>query len=143
MFSGVFLYCCLFLSNININRGTCQIPLLTHLIFQETLVGLLHVLRQVGKINKRRNLCIRQLRNILNLDILTFVCIFVVRFSYTLRASSSTFKIRCLVNAEANIIGKSTKGAKRERTASSNVFCTFTDLSSTRSHLFITTTNPF
>ena len=35
------------------------------------------------------------------------------------------------------MIGKSTNGAKRERTASSNVFCTFTDLSSTKSHLLI------
>ena len=35
----------LFLSNININRSTCQIPFLTHLIFEETFVWLFHILR--------------------------------------------------------------------------------------------------
>lgn len=90
---------------------------------------------------------IRSIRSIENSD----VCILmldaavgmrIIRFSYTVRASSNTFRIRCLVNAEAKIIGKSTKGAKRLRIAFSKVFITFTVLSSTKSHLFTTTTSP-
>ena len=49
----------------------------------------------------------------------------------------------CFVRAEANIIEKSVKGANLLRMAFSNVFITFSLLSSTKSHLFTTTTRPF
>lgn len=42
----------LLLSDINIDRCTGQIPLLTHFIFQETFVRFLHILRQIGEIYK-------------------------------------------------------------------------------------------
>ena len=45
--------------------------------------------------------------------------------------------------AEANMIGKSTKGAKRSRMAFSNSRITLSLLFSTRSHLLTTTTSPF
>ena len=42
----------LLLSDININRRTCKVPLLTHLVFKEAFIRLLHILRQIGKIDK-------------------------------------------------------------------------------------------
>ena len=51
--------------------------------------------------------------------------------------------MRCFVSAEAKTIGKSTNGAIRSRMAFSNVLTAMGDLSSTRSHLFTTTTSDF
>ena len=61
----------LFLANENINRCTREMPLVAHLVFQETLVRFLHVLWLVCKEHKRWRLSVRQLRTILNLDVLT------------------------------------------------------------------------
>ena len=48
--------------------------------------------------------------------------------------------MRCLVSAEAKMMGKSRNGAMRSRMAFSKVSMTTCDFSSTRSHLFTTTT---
>ena len=69
------------------------------------------------------------------------VPILSLRLRYTSLAVSSTLKMRCLVNAEAKTMGKSVNGAIRSRMAFSNVEMTFWFLSSTRSHLFTTTTS--
>ena len=58
-------------------------------------------------------------------------------------AVSSTLNTRCFVTADVKMIGKSTNGATRSRIAFSKNFCTFSLLSSTRSHLFTTTTRLF
>ena len=42
----------LLLSDINIDRCTGQVPLLTHFVFQETFVRFLHILRQIGEVHK-------------------------------------------------------------------------------------------
>ena len=68
------------------------------------------------------------------------VPIFALRLRYTCLAVSSTLKMRCLVRAEAKMMGKSTNGAIRLRMAFSKVLMTSCDLSSTRSHLLTTTT---
>ena len=68
IYTGLFLL----LPYIYIYRCPRQIPFLTHFIFKETSIWFLYILRQIGKINERRNLRIRQLRNVFYFDILTF-----------------------------------------------------------------------
>ena len=63
----------LFLSDKDVDRCTTQIPAFADLVLQETFVRLLHILRKVRKEYKRRNLRIRQLSHIFDLDILTLV----------------------------------------------------------------------
>ena len=54
---------------------------------------------------------------------------------YTCLAISSILKMRCLVSADAKMMGKSTNGAIRSRIAFSKVLITFWSLFSTRSPL--------
>ena len=65
------LFCVLFLSDKDVYRRAGKCPVVTYLVFQESLVWLLYILWQVRIEHKRWNLCVRQLRAILYLDILT------------------------------------------------------------------------
>ena len=62
----------LFLTNINIDRSSREMPFFTHLVFQETTIRFFHILRQIRKEHERRNLRIRQLSTILDLDVFAF-----------------------------------------------------------------------
>ena len=75
---------------------------------------------------------------------LSFVVpIFAVRCRYTSFAVSSTLNMRCLVSADAKMIGKSVNGAIRSRIALSYALMSLFVLLSTKSHLLIQTTKPF
>src|SRR5690606_16278617 len=73
------------------------------------------------------------------------LCVEILRFlfSYTSFVRSITFKTRCFVIAEPNIIVKSVNGDNLSRIAFSNVLITTLSFDSTVSHLFTKTTNPF
>ena len=60
----------LLLTDKDIDGGTAEVPLFTNLVFKETLVRILDVLRQIGKEYECRNLRSLQLSAIFYLDVL-------------------------------------------------------------------------
>ena len=64
---------CLFLSDIYVYGCASEVPALTNLILEEAFVGLLHILRQVGKEHERGHAGAGKLHTVLDLDILTLV----------------------------------------------------------------------
>ncbi len=79
--------------------------------------------------------------NISSLSLLVDILAFL--FTYTSLAKSISLRIRCLVVADPNRIGKSVNGAKRKRIDFSKNFIDSFVFSSTVSHLLTKTTNPF
>ena len=63
----------LLLSYIYINRCAGEVPALAYLVFEETLVGFLHILRQVGEEHERGHARVGQLHAILDFDVLALV----------------------------------------------------------------------
>ena len=63
----------LLLTDVDINRCAGEVPTLTNLILEEALVGLLHILRQVGEEYERGYTCAGQLHAVFNLNVLTLV----------------------------------------------------------------------
>ena len=62
---------CLFLPDIHIDRRSPEVPVLTYLILQETLVWFLHILWQIRVEHEGGHTCVRYLHHVLNLDVLT------------------------------------------------------------------------
>ena len=73
VFHSVHIICALilFLAYKHVDGATVHRPVFTNFVFKEAAIGLLDILRQVCVEHKRRYLCVRQLRAIFNLNILT------------------------------------------------------------------------
>ena len=63
----------LLLTDVDVDWRTGEVPALADLVLEEALVGLLHILRQVGKEDERGYACAGQLHAVLDLDVLALV----------------------------------------------------------------------
>ena len=63
----------LLLTDVDVHRGTGEVPALADLVLEEALVGLLHILRQVGEEHERGYAGARELHAVLDLDVFTLV----------------------------------------------------------------------
>ena len=61
------------LADEDIDRCATEIPALAYLVFEEALVGVFYILRQVGKEDERRYARVGQLGDIFDFDVLALV----------------------------------------------------------------------
>jgi len=145
----------------NINGRTGKIPILTHFVLNKPLIGFFDPLGKITKEGERRNLCIRQLCDVLHLNILSFVSGWwrffndgqhdLIEFAGGYLSFSVYIDFFCNIHHfQDTLFGQrrskdNRKIGKGSQTLADGIFKCFDHnivFSSTVSHLFTKTTNP-